>query len=32
MLEPGADGIIEPQMDHQIAMNEPVRFFMEFLR
>ena len=32
VLEPGVYGIIEPQVDHQIEMDEPVRFFVEFLR
>jgi len=32
ILETGTDGIIEPQMDHQIEMDETVRFFVEFLR
>lgn len=31
-LSPGHDGIIEPQIEHQIEMNEPVRFYVEFLR
>lgn len=32
VLSPGTDGIIEPQIDHQIEMNAPVRFFVEFSR
>ena len=32
VLEPGRDGVIEPQVDHQIEMQEPVRFFVEFLK
>ena len=32
VLEPGRPGIIEPQVDHQVELNEPVRFFVEFLR
>ena len=31
-LEPGIDGVIEPQVDHQIEMDAPVRFYVEFLR
>ena len=31
-LAPGRDGIIEPEVDHQVEMLGPVRFFVEFLR
>jgi tellurite methyltransferase len=31
-LVPGTDGIVEPQIDHQIVVAEPVRFSVEFLR
>jgi tellurite resistance-related uncharacterized protein len=31
-LRPGADGVVEPQVDHQLLIEEPVRFFVEFLR
>ena len=32
VLEPGRDGIVEPEIHHQVEMTEPVRFFVEFLR
>lgn len=32
LLEPGLDGIIEPQIDHRVETIGPVRFFVEFLR
>lgn len=32
VLEPGRNGIVEPQVDHQVEMIGPVRFFVEFLR
>ena len=31
-LVPGRDGVVEPQVDHQVQMDESVRFFVEFLR
>ncbi|MEM9177761.1 MAG: DUF1971 domain-containing protein [Myxococcota bacterium] len=32
VLEPGLDGIVEPQVPHHLEMLGPVRFFVEFLR
>ena len=31
-ITPGHDGIVEPEVDHQVEMNEPVRFYVEFLK
>ena len=31
-LTPGTDGIVEPQVDHQVIFDGPARFFVEFLR
>lgn len=32
VLVSGSDGIVEPQVDHQVEIDEPVRFFVEFYR
>ena len=32
LLEPGIDGIVEPQVRHQVEPCGPTRFFVEFLR
>ena len=32
VLSPGAPGIIEPEMSHEVAADGPVRFWVEFLR
>ncbi|HPG29102.1 MAG: DUF1971 domain-containing protein [Spirochaetaceae bacterium] len=32
VLEPGRDGIVEPQVPHEVEPLGPVRFYVEFLR
>lgn len=32
VVVPGSDGVIEPEVDHQVVLDEPVRFFVEFYR
>ncbi len=32
VLEPGRDGVVEPQVPHEVAPIDGVRFFVEFLR
>lgn len=31
-LTPGFDGIVEPQVEHRVEIDESVRFYVEFLR
>ena len=32
VLTPGSDGVVEPEVPHEVAPSGPVRFFVEFLR
>ena len=32
VLTPGHDGVVEPQVPHEVEPEGPVRFFIEFLR
>lgn len=32
LLEPGREGVVEPQVEHAVEPAGPVRFFVEFLR
>jgi tellurite resistance-related uncharacterized protein len=32
LLHPGEDGIIEPEVPHEVEASGPVRFYVEFLR
>lgn len=31
-LAPGADGVVEPEVPHEVVIQGPVEFFVEFLR
>lgn len=31
-LRPGRDGVVEPEIPHEVAPQGPVRFFVEFLK
>ncbi|MCS5708692.1 DUF1971 domain-containing protein [Candidatus Berkiella cookevillensis] len=32
LLEPGKDGVIEPEVIHHVSLTEPVEFFVEFYK
>jgi len=32
VLEPGCDGVVEPNVPHEVEPEGPVRFYVEFLR
>jgi tellurite resistance-related uncharacterized protein len=32
LLVPGSDGVVEPEVRHEVATHGPVRFYVEFLR